>query len=708
MVNKLKLSCIVLLYINLMSTHSIAQSSTIDKVDMFMGTLGNSHCVIGPQLPHGSVNPSPQTPNGSHGGYKQGQPVRGFGQLHVSGTGWGRYGQIFISPQTGFNPKEDGHDSSISKEIATPYYYAANLDRYNIFTEITPTHNCVFYKITFPKNKDSNILLDIAHNLPQHIVPEVKGKFLGGEINYDEQNNTLDGWGEYTGGFGSKEPYKVYYTLVLDTKLKTIKIKNDGTKALYAQLSLPSATTIVNMKIGISLKSVENARQFLSNEIGIQSFEDIKDKGKKIWENILSHIDVKGGTDEEQCLLYTGLYHSFVMPRDRTGDNPNWESNMPHLDDHYCVWDTWRTKYPLMILLQQSYVANTINSFIDRFAHNGVCNPTFTSSLDWEEKQGGDDVDNIIADAILKGVDGFDYNKAYQLIKWNAFNARSKDYLRIGWQPENGERMGCSYNMEFAYNDYCTFQIAEKQGDQSTADMLRKRSNNWDKLFNKELESRNFKGFIAPRKENGEWIQIDPTQVYGSWVEYFYEGNSWVYTLFTPHQFDRLIDFCGGQNEMIKRLTYGFDNKLIDLSNEPGFLAPFIFSHCNRPDLTAKYVSKIRKNSFSLQTGYPDNEDSGAMGSWYAFTSIGLFPNAGQDLYYLLPPAFREVEVTMENGKKINIKTIKTNTEACYIESVSINGKVLNRPWIYHREIAEGATIIYTLTDKENKWIVNQ
>lgn len=237
-------------------------------------------------------------------------------------------------------------------------------------------------------------------------------------------------------------------------------------------------------------------------------------------------------------------------------------------------------------------------------------------------------------------------------MKWNAYHARSKDYLRLGWEPETGGIMSCSAGIEYAYNDFCTSEIAGIMHDENTQKELNERSGNWSQLFNPLQESHTYKGFIVPRKANGEWVAIDPAKAYGSWVEYFYEGNSWTYTLFVPHQFDRLIEYCGGKANMIKRLSYGFENNLISLNNEPGFLSPFIFTHCGRPDLTARYVSQIRKDNFSLLKGYLDNEDSGAMGSWYIFTSIGLFPNAGQDFYYLLPPAFTDVELTMENGKK--------------------------------------------------------
>lgn len=698
---KIKLSGLCLLL--LLNTAGIKGQSPADQVDMLMGTYGLGHCVVGPQLPHGSINPSPQTANGGHGGYVGGQPIRGFGQLHVSGTGWSRYGQILLSPQTGFNPEETGHDSPLSDEEARPYYYRARLDRYGITAELAPTHHCAIYRFSFPPTDEANILLDVAHNIPQHIVPEVKGRFHGGKIDYDPSRQLLTGWGEYSGGFGSGEHYKVYFAIEADGTVQEAQVTDRADSALYARLQLNENPGTVCLRVGISLKSTDNALRFLQEEVVGKDLESVKQAARQTWNSTLSAIRVKGGSEEEERLFYTTLYHSFLMPRDRTGDNPGWDSKASHLDDHYCIWDTWRTKYPLMVLLQESFVAKTVDSFIDRFQHNGVCNPTFTSSLDWSSKQGSDDVENVIADAIVKGVKGIDLEKAYGLMKWNAFHMRSHDYQRLSWEPETGGIMSCSAGLEYAYNDYCTAQVAALMGDSLTHNRLARRSGSWKQLFNPEAESFGYKGFVIPRRPDGQWVSIDPAKNYGSWVEYFYEGNSWTYTLFVPHQTDQLIASCGGREEMISRLSYGFDHKLISLNNEPGFLSPFLFIHCGRPDLAAYYVRQLRQSNFSLEHGYADNEDSGAMGAWYVFTSIGLFPNAGQDFYYLLPPAFSDVALLMENGKKLTIHTVKDSPDACYIKSVSLNGKVLDRGWIYHHEIAQGACITYELTNKASK-----
>ncbi len=656
----------------LTSAVSHAASDMADMVDMFMGVRGNSNCVIGPQLPHGSVNPSPQTPAGGQNGYDEGDLIRGFGQLHVSGIGWSRYGQVFLSPQIGFSAKENGHDSPKSGEKATPYYYKVNLDRYDITAEMAPTHHAVAYRFTYPERKNKTLLVDMRHSIPQHIVPIV----------------------------GSEEPYKVYFSMHIDDPDCKVSIVDRGSKELYARIDI--SKPVVNVGVGVSLRSVDRAGKYRYLELENKNVDRVAELAKAEWERALGRIKVEGDESDKR-LFYTALYHSLVMPRDRSGDNPHWQGT-DHIDDHYCVWDTWRTAYPLLTLIEESFVAKTVNSFIDRMAHDGKCTPTYTASMEWDNKQGGDDVDNIIADAIIKNVKGFDRKKAYGVMLANARGARCPEYLEKGWVPGKGKMMSCSYTMEYAYNDDCLSRIAGIMGDSATAAAMAERSRQWENIFDPALESHGFKGFIAPREADGTRIAIDAAKVYGPWVDYFYEGNSWTYTLFTPSQIERLIKLCGGKKEMLRRLQYGFDNGLVDIANEPGFLAPFIFSHCDRPDLTADYVDAIRHRSFSIEKGYPDNEDSGAMGSWYVFTSIGLFPNAGQDFYYLIPPAFSRADLTMENGKKITVTARRRSPDARYIASVTLNGCTLNRSWIRHDEIAQGAVIEYELSSDPTEW----
>lgn len=680
--------------------------SLVDKVDLFMGQHGNSQCVIGPQVPHGSINPSPDTPDGGHDGYAEDKPIRGFSQLHVSGTGWGRYGQILLSPQIGFNADEEGHDSEKAEEVATPYYYKVRLTKYDILCEVTPSHHSAIYRFTFPDKSDRNILLDITHNLPEHIVPAINGKYISGDISYDFRDRMLVGYGEYRGGFGDgSTPYKVYFALWSDNidlqKAKVGSIPYDNgvaTSKLFAKIPVadgqPSENTLC---VAVSMRSIDNAKKFLIDETIGKGFGTLMNNCRTAWEKTLSAIKIGGASNYDERVFYTCLYYANVMPRERTDDNPRWLG--VNYDDHYCIWDTWRTKMPLMILTNKDVVNGVIAGFINRFKNDGRCNPTFTSALDWTERQGGDDCENVIADAMVKGLTGFDRRSAYEYVKWNATHRRSPDYQRLGWQPETGGIMSCSTALEYAYNDYCAYEIAKKMGDRKFAKQMKKRSRSWRKLFNpaQKDEGSDFTGFIVPKKENGEFINIPVRYNYGSWVEYFYEGNSWTNSLFAPHDFKKLIRMNGGKKKMTQKLDYGFANDLITLWNEPGFLSPFLFHHCGRPELTAKYVSRLRKSNYSLEGGFIDNEDSGAMGAWYVFTAMGLFPNAGQDFYYLLPPAYPSITVALSNGNSLVIEREGSGEK---IKNAYLNGKKLRGNTIKHSKLMQGGTLRFVMTDK--------
>ncbi|MDP4185622.1 MAG: GH92 family glycosyl hydrolase [Bacteroidota bacterium] len=684
--------------------------SPVDLVDMMMGQKGESNCVIGPQTPHGSINPSPQTPGGGHDGYNPQMPIRGFGQLHVSGTGWGRYGQILISPQTGFVAREDGHDSPKSEEIASPYYYKVRLDRYNILTELSPTKHSAIYRFTYPASDSASVLLDLAHNIPMHIAPEVKGRFCGGKMFIDPDKHVIKGWGSYAGGYGDAgTPYMVYFYAEFNKSLLSYEIqrtfKGVNADTHWARLSFKTTEgEALTLKIAISMKSIDNAKEFLKAEIPGYDFEQVKNSAKECWNSVLGKINIITSDSICKRTFYTAFYHSQLMPRDRSSDNPNWTNNEPYFDDHFDIWDTWRTKFPLMVLLDQDYVARNIRSFIDRLEHNRDVKPGFISGLDMDMKQGGDDVDNVIADAYVKGVAGVDWGKAWKVLSFNAEQDRSPNYLKNGWQVEDGAPMSCSNSLEFAYNDFCAAQMAKGLGLEDAYKKYITRSQNWEKLFDPKTCDNGYCGFIRPRKADLAWVDFDPRKNYYSWNEFFYESNSWTYSLFIPHQFNKLVALGGGKEQFAKRLNYGFQNNLIWLDNEPGFLAPFIFIYCGRPDMTSYWVDRIRDERFSLEKGYPGNEDSGAMGSWYVFTTLGLFPNAGQDIYYLVSPAVEKSKITLWNGKNVNIWAKNLSARNKIIKSVTVNGKPWNKAWIRHSDLVNGASIVFEMGDKAEGW----
>ncbi len=622
-------------------------------MDPRIGASGDeSNCAIGPQLPFGSINPGPQTPNSKQNGYDPAQPIRGFGQLHVSGIGWGRYGQIFVSPQIGLAVGEGEHDSPKMDEAVRPDRYAVTLSRYNIRTEITPAAHAALYRFTFPQSDESCILIDITHNIPLDIVPYVGGTVSEGNVNVDTARRQITGYGRYAGGFGTGA-YNVYFCATfsgisngfgtwMNGKIssssadESLSKVNDRVGAYFRFRTTPGNPVL--MKIAVSFKNTAQAAHWLQNEIPSWSFESVSAAADTAWSHALGKIQVEGGNDRAKKIFYTALYHTMLMPHDRTGDLPGFADTAQLWDDQYAVWDTWRTLYPLMLLIHPEMVRGNIRSFIERFKKNGIVKDAFIGGVDMVEEQGGNNVDNIIADARVKGLDGIPWQDAYAAVKHNA------DVDRIGWQGFGHSDvtdsdmakyksqgwipagvMSCSKTLEYVYNDFCAAEIAQSLNHREDCMKYLMRSREWVNLWNPDAVSDGFRGFIAPRSADRTWIDIDPKHNWGSWKEYFYEGSSWTYSYFVPHQFATLVKLSGGKEAFAAKLSHGLTDSLIDFSNEPAFLAGQLFQYAGRPDLAGYWVRKLAQDGFTLM-GVPGNDDSGAMSFMGRLYCSRIFP----------------------------------------------------------------------------------
>lgn len=698
----------------------------VEYVDNFIGVRDqNTSTILGPQLPQASITPSPQTAPGKVNydmdGYIMGQPIRGFAQLHVSGTGWGKYGQVFFSPQVGLATGATAHDSDKKNEVAKPYEYSVFLNRYNIKTDVTPAEHSAIYRFTFPKTDSANIMLDVSHNITEiaTIMRGANSRFMDGNVTFTSINGAeIKGFGTYTGGF-SDGPYNVYFCIRLS---KQPKLKGTWKNDLINNTSSSEKHTSKNdrlgafvqfqteaneeiyLKVAVSLKSLEQATAWLDTEIPTWDYEKVKKQAKKIWNKELERIEVKGGSDKDKRIFYTAAYHASVMPRDRTNDSKYFDKDVKFWDDHLAVWDTWRTLYPLKVFTNPEMVSGTINSFIARWKKFGVVKDAHVAGRDMSVEQGGNDIDNIIVDAYVKGVKGVDWNEAYKLIKHQADNERngisygkpdsSKMYKELGWIPAG--KMSSSVTLEYAYNDYCAALMAKDLGTKEDYEKYLKRSAQWINLWNPEAESDGYKGFIVPKKLNGGFVPIDLKKNWGSWKDYFYEGSSWTYSYFVPHDFEKLVELAGGKQKFADKLQYAFEKDLIDYGNEPAFLAVQAFHYGDRSDLASYYIRKLRTDRFT-ENGSMENDDSGAMSSWYIFSSMGFFPNAGQNIYYLTGAAFPSIKIKMGNGKTLKIESKNVSEKNIYIQSCKINGKPWSKSSFTHQEIENGGKIEFVM-----------
>lgn len=709
-------------------------------VNPWMGVSGPGNTVIGPQLPWGSIHPSPDTPEGHTDGYHPNKKIRGFSQLHATGTGGpGKYGQFLISPQIGLKVGEMEHDSAKSDEEAHATSYRVRLTDYDILCELTPTRHAAIYRFTFPQSDDAHLAFDIAHNIPADA-----GMFPGGgyadegEVRVDAGRRTVSGWGNYWGGW-SAEPFTVYFAARYDRPAMGLGTWKDGVitpNAIMEKLAKKNervgaylrfqtkANDAVLLKIAVSFVSVTQAFAFLDEEIPAWDFAKVQVDAENVWERQLGKIALEGVTEDQRKIFYTSLYNTMRMPRDRTGDNPRWRSTEPYWDDHYCVWDTWKTTFPLHVLINEAMVRDNVKAFLDRFRENGRVLDAFIAGNDrfhewhtgdtmvsWLQDQGGNDVTNVIVDAYVKGVSGIDWPAAYRLLKESADHERTSVYRARdrGWVPYRTYEFGlpCSRTLEFNYNDFCVAQLAQGLGHAEDSAAYLKRSRGWENLWNPEAKSDGFAGFITPRTMAGAWVELDPKKDRavsspGTFDRSFYEGSAWTYSFFMPHDFARLIELSGGREAYCAKLEHALQNRMIDFGNEPSFLTPFSFIYAGRPDLASFWVRKNIGN-YTLAK-FPGDEDSGAMGSWLVFASLGLFPNAGQDLYLLNGPSYPKMTVTMESGKQLVVKGINASPENVYVQSATLNGRPLHQAWLRHSEIKDGAVLTFVMGAQPSEW----
>lgn len=466
------------------------------------------------------------------------------------------------------------------------------------------------------------------------------------------------------------------------------------------------------MKVAISTKSVENAKKFLGGEITKWNFDKVRANAAKTWNKALSSILIDDETisRDEKSSFYTALYFALISPKDRTGDCP-WDYSGPYHDDAICVWDSFRSQYPLLTLIRESAVRDKIISSCEIFKHYGYSYDALLGGQG-DMVQGGDDVDVLVADAYVKGVPGINWKEAYNLLKGHAtVSGRTPLYRENdrGWVPFNSiSKMAyatASKSLEFNYNDFCASQVAGGLGYEREKSRFLKRSAQWMNLWDPNTSSDGFKGFIQAKDSAGNFVPIDPkTNPKGSFSLYFYEGNSWTYSYFMPHQMQKVIERMGGNDIFTKRLEH-YVGDMIEITNEPCFLTPYLFDYVLRPDLTSFYVRNVAK--VFTNNDYPGDDDSGAMSSWFIFSRLGFFPVAGQDIYLINGPIYKKVTIQMENGKKIVINGKEASLENKYIKSAIFNGKKLNNAWFRHKDLKDGAMINFNMSAKPSAWGLN-
>jgi predicted alpha-1,2-mannosidase len=716
---------------------SKAQEKHHSFVDPMIGSQGLGRVFIGPSYPFGMVKPSPDCGTAPNSGWlPEPVPVTGFSQLHVSGTGGGpKYGNIQVMPFTGaLNSQEQS--SMRENEMVKLGYYSVILKKNQVRTEITTADKVSFYRFTYPAAQNKSLKIDAGFFLGEQPVPDAREaqQFVGSEIELVSPTE-IRGYSRIRAGWNNGSAYTVYFYAVLDQPVTSytswkgqklypgVAVQFDSNEKTGLLLALGGSTSQLNMKIGISFLSSLKAKANISREIPHWNFDQVLSGLQNKWEELFSRIEIDPQADKtQQQLFYTGLYHTMLMPVNRTGENPLWTNNQPYYDDFYTLWDTFRTSNPLITLISPKREVQIVNALIDIYKHDGYL-PDGRSGNANGRTQGGSHAEVVIADAYVKKLEGIDYETGLEAMLKDATvppggNEEQEgrggltEYNRLGYVPFSVVRSG-NRTVDYAYNDYNIATVAKGLKHQKIFDRFIKQSANWRNLWRDNYTHEGAKGFILPRDADGKWLDTipygtseiqHPTYIYTPltretpwyachWCGFFYEGTSWEYSFSIPHEIPSLILKSGGNDAFRKRLDTFFDKKFYNVANEPSFLTPTLYHWIGRPDLSSDRIRQIIAASYNTsRNGLPGNDDSGAMSSWLAFHMIGLYPNAGQSYYH------------QENGKDFKVTAKGLSDKNIYIKSARLNGKAFNQAWIDHDDILKGGELVLEMDAKPSAW----
>lgn len=708
-------------------------------VDPRIGSEGLGRVFIGPAAPFGMVRPGPDcTCKPNSGWLPLPEVVSGFAQTHVSGTGGGpKYGNILIQP---FTSELSGtvHEQRRTAEEMSLGYYATTFES-GIKTEITTAARCAFYKFTYPTGAAQNVLIDAGFFLGYNPIPDAREsqQFVGSEVEVIGDSE-IRGFSRIRGGWNNGRAYTVYFCAVPDQPFKRHKVWDEnGKRGVMVAFSGDRPT--VRWKIGISFISSLQAKKNISPF----TFEQQQEELKSQWNALLKRIKLGGNaTEKQKRMFYTAIYHTCLMPSDRTGENPLWTDNAPYYDDFYALWDTYRTSLPLITLLDERREVDLVNSLLNICKRDGYL-PDARSGNANGRTQGGSNAEIVIADAFCKRLKGIDYEEALQAMLKNALvppggNEEQEGrggldyYNRLGYVPYGIDRAG-NRTVEYSYDDWCIAQVAKSLGYTDIYQRFMRQSASWKNLWRGDYEFDDMRGFIMPKDKEGNWldsvpwgrrkhathdalstvstkqenahsryrIKYTPTTKVAPWYipwwsTFFYEATSEEYSLSIPHDVPGLIQACGGSEEFRRRLDLFFAKHYYNVANEPSFLTPCLYHWIGRPDLSSERIHQIVDSCYSDKPdGLPGNDDSGAMSSWFVFHTMGLYPNAGQPYYLLNTPLVSEYTL---GGLHVTAQRLSDSNR--YIQHVLLDGRRIDRAWLTHEELTNARELRFVMGKK--------
>lgn len=730
---------------------TLAKSPT-DYVNPFIGTSNFGATHPGAQFPHSLASVAPYNvayrPDlnkieqdaawNSRVYVHENQFLTGFSHVNLSGVGCPDLGVVLLMPTTGklnLNAREYG--TKYKNEVAHPGYYRTDLDKYGVQAEVTSTRRTGLSRYTFPAG-EANIILNLGQGLTNEtgaslrIVSdtEIEGSRTIGTFCYNPQDTrpvyfvarfsrAADNFGgfkqmpAYTGVEGdwisyndNIKPYPFYRQV----------LSGDNIGAYFRFNT--EETEQIQVKIGISYVSIENARENLDQEQPKFDFQRTRTASESAWNALLNRIQLTG-TEENKTLFYSALYHTLIHPsiiQDVNGEFPLMKMERSATDplfgnvndtraqnrySVYSLWDTNRNVHPLLSLVYPEIQSDMVNSMLDMYQESGWLPKWELLGMETQVMV-GDPATVVIADTYLRGIRDFDVGLAYAAMQKSAdtlldnpIRPENQDYLKIGYVPVDDEGPydgSVSTSLEYYLADFNLGKLAQALGHKQDSNEYLARAQNYRKLFDSTT------GMLRPKNRDGSWLTPYDQELGRNFepAPGYIEGNAWNYRFYVPHDIPGLIQLLGGKERFIAELNKTFTTNNYDMANEPDIAYPYLYNFVPGQQKSAKTrVNALMKQHYNnTPSGIPGNDDAGTLSAWLVFSMLGLYPTSpGIMDYAVVSPSFEQVTILLDQhyyeGKRLIIKRAdKTN---------SYNGAhLIKEGFISHQELVKGGKLLLT------------
>lgn len=704
-------------------------------VDPYIGSGEHGHVFVGANVPFGALQVGPQNIfkgwDWCSGYHYSDSIIIGFSHTHLSGTGCSDLGDILLMPYSGNLRTTRGEQDNIEgaassyfkhdNESVAPGYYSVLMDN-GVKAELTATERVALHRYTYPAGEAHRLLI----NLKEGIGDKAYDTYLKKVDEY-----TVEGY-RFSKGWSPR--HKVFFTLKCDQPIESLAMFNDDEPAGNDELKGESVKGVITfkgeaesalVKVAISSVSCENSLANLQAELSHWDFDEVRKEAVNKWNEQLACVKIETSDERSKRIFYTSMYHMFIAPTlycdvngdfrghdDKVYSNNSWKNYST-----FSLWDTYRTLNPLFTIIKPEMVGDIVNSYLGIFDQQGKL-PIWPLVGGETECMPGYSAVPVIADAYLKGIKGFDAERAFSSMVSSATYDKQVGVpfvMERGYIPADKLHQATSIAMEYAADDWGIALMAKKMGKEEQYKEFLKRGKYYEQYFDKSIN------FVRPRMDNGGWrTPYDPFRsVHG--VGDFTEGTGWQYTFFVPQHPEGLIALMGGDEQFVTKLDSLFivegdmgEGASSDISgligqyahgNEPSHHVAYLYPYAGQQWKTAEKVRYIQDVFYTDKPeGVIGNEDCGQMSAWHVMSALGFYQvNPSNGVLVFGSPLFNKATVALPEGKSFEVVAENNSKENIYIQSVTLNGQPYDKSYILYEDVMKGGNLTFVMGSTPNK-----